>query len=182
MRARWHLPSYHAYKAVHIPATKAVLRRLQAFTGLLVAGLKPLLRPKPLLVLLAVAFVIATAFVFRDTAPLLTGQRPVELLRHAPQEGDSLLRYTVQIMASRDSGQAILLADSLRRQGYWSYVLGPRPNSSWYRVRLGAFHGRGVADSLAAELREQALIEAWYVANFDTTGTVFGSAVHVEEE
>lgn len=75
--------------------------------------------------------------------------------------------FTVQVMASKDSVQARQEVERLRGEGLWSYLLEPRPNSAWYRVRFGHFGGRATADSIAADLKERQLIDAWYVANFE---------------
>ncbi len=133
--------------------------------------------PKRTAVTLAAIAIGFLVLRFHGSASIPEGHGTGSGLVFAPQPGDTLLRYTVQVMASRDAVQATALADSLRIHGYWSYVLGPRPNSSWYRVRLGAFRDRAPADSLAQELKSQMLIDAWYVANFDTSGTVHGAAV-----
>lgn len=89
-------------------------------------------------------------------------------------EGDGDGGFTVQVMASKDSLQARRTTAALRETGVWAYLLGPRPNSSWYRVRFGRFERRAQADSVAGRLKEEQRIEAWYVANYEADGIIFG--------
>ena len=97
-------------------------------------------------------------------------------LKYYSDPADTLGRgYTIQVMASKDSAQARAEALRLRQAGYWVYLLGPRENSAWFRVRLGRFDGRSEADSVAAGLKERRVIDAWYVANHETARMVFGS-------
>jgi uncharacterized protein YjeT (DUF2065 family) len=96
---------------------------------------------------------------------------PGSLLHH---DGGRTGGFTFQVLASKDSLQARQVADALRGQGLWAYLLGPRPNSAWYRVRVGRFERRAEADSVAGRLKEEQRIEAWYVANFETEGIIHG--------
>ncbi len=75
--------------------------------------------------------------------------------------------FTIQVMASKDSSQARQEVSRLEAGGYWAYLLPPRPNSSWYRVRLGHFKRRAEADSAASGLKMNGIIKDSYVANYE---------------
>ncbi|MCB9474261.1 MAG: SPOR domain-containing protein [Candidatus Delongbacteria bacterium] len=84
-----------------------------------------------------------------------------------PDDAQNDKSYTVQVMATKDSLIALNEGKRLRRKGYWSYVLGPRENSQWYRVRMGWFGTRSEADSVAAALLADGIIRDRYTANFE---------------
>jgi hypothetical protein len=83
-------------------------------------------------------------------------------------EGDWPNGFTIQTMATRDSSLAAENCAELQALGFWSYYLVPREGRKWYRVRLGHFRLRADADSLASALKEAAVIEDYYLANFQT--------------
>jgi cell division protein FtsN len=76
--------------------------------------------------------------------------------KKAPAGGSGL--YYVQIAAFAEKAQAQALADKYIKQGYASFVAGPRPTDtkSWYRVRLGGFSSRDRAVALLNKLNLEA--------------------------
>ena len=80
--------------------------------------------------------------------------------------------FTVQVMATRDSTFAIREAIRLTQAGYYSYVMSPRINSTYFRVRTGLLAERTEADTLAQLLLRQQLISEFYVAPFDSSGLI----------
>ncbi len=84
--------------------------------------------------------------------------------------------FTVQVMATRDSSFAIREAARLTEAGYYSYVMSPRINSTYFRVRTGLLAERAEADTLAQQLLRQQLISEFYVAPFDSSGLILPGA------
>jgi cell division septation protein DedD len=76
--------------------------------------------------------------------------------KKAPSGGSGL--YYVQIAAFAEKAQAQALADKYKKQGYASFVSGPKPTDTktWYRVRLGGFSSRGPAVALLNKLNLEA--------------------------
>ena len=76
--------------------------------------------------------------------------------KNAPAGGSGL--YYVQIAAFAEKAQAQALADKYKKQGYASFVAGPRPTDTktWYRVRLGGFSSRDQAVALLNKLNTEA--------------------------
>ena len=76
--------------------------------------------------------------------------------KKAPSGGSGL--YYVQIAAFAEKAQAQTLADKYKKQGYASFVAGPKPTDTktWYRVRLGGFSSRGPAVALLNKLNLEA--------------------------
>jgi len=76
--------------------------------------------------------------------------------KKAPSGGSGL--YYVQIAAFAEKAQAQALADKYKKQGYASFVAGPKPTDTktWYRVRLGGFSSRGPAVALLNKLNLEA--------------------------
>jgi cell division septation protein DedD len=89
-------------------------------------------------------------------------------LKYAAASGN----YTIQVAAIKDSARAALTAGKLRRAGYYAYVLPPRTNSRYYRIRLGRFQGKTPADTLARHLVQKGVIREFYVAPWDSTRPV----------
>lgn len=116
----------------------------------------------PLAAILLVALVIALLPRERSA------ESPVENhgLKHQASKATTM-GFTIQVMASKDSSQARQEVDRLEQAGYWAYLLAPRPNSSWYRVRLGHFNRRAEADSVASGLKLNGIIKDSYVANYE---------------
>jgi hypothetical protein len=83
--------------------------------------------------------------------------------------------FTVQVMATRDSTFAIREATRLTEAGYYSYVMSPRVNSTYFRVRTGLLAHRAEADTLAQLLLREQLISEFYVAPFDSSGLIITS-------
>ena len=91
---------------------------------------------------------------------------PVSPLTYAPP-ANAAGGFTLQIMSSRDSVRTVRYVERLHADSLYAYVLAPRRNSSWLRVRLGWFAERAAADSVAGLLKGRGRIDEWYVANFD---------------
>lgn len=91
---------------------------------------------------------------------------PVSPLAYAPP-ANAAGGFTLQIMSSRDSVRTVRHVERLHADSLYAYVLAPRRNSSWLRVRLGWFAERAAADSVAGLLKGRGRIDEWYVANFD---------------
>ncbi len=129
------------------------------------------LRVKPLhlAILGSVAVAVLLAMVWKRQPPPPPPTPPLLPMDFAPP-GNVQAGFTLQIMSSRDSAATAAFVAELHADSIYAYTLPPRKNSTWYRVRLGWFAQRGEADSVAAELKEQRLIDEWYVANFDLTG------------
>lgn len=97
-------------------------------------------------------------------------ESPTWLPQDVPADGKA---YTIQVMASKDSLVALGEGRRLRRNGYWSYVLGPRENSIWFRVRLGWFPTRAEADSVAAALLSNGAIRDRYTTNYEDESMIW---------
>ncbi len=80
--------------------------------------------------------------------------------------------YTVQVMATRDSLYAIKEAKRLGDCGYFTYIMSPRVNSTYFRVRTGQLAMRAEADTLAQLLLRKKLITEFYVAPYDSNGII----------
>ncbi len=118
-----------------------------------------------ILLVLAVVRLLPTGQEPASTEAALSGN----LLRWTPPdpEPEGARAYTIQILASKDSLQAVSEARRLVDEGIFAFVQGPRENSRWYRVRVGWFDGRSLADSSAVRLQEQGLIQDRYTANYE---------------
>lgn len=84
--------------------------------------------------------------------------------------------FTVQVMATRDSSFAVTEAARLTGEGFLTYVLPPRVNSTYFRVRSGLLATRTEADTLAQVLLRSKLISEFYVAPFDSSGIILPRA------
>jgi hypothetical protein len=100
---------------------------------------------------------------------------PVSPLAYAPPAGIRA-GFTLQIMSSRDSTASVRYVERLHADSLYAYLLAPRRNSSWLRVRLGWFAERAAADSVGGLLKRRGRIDEWYVANFDAEGRLFETA------
>jgi cell division septation protein DedD len=73
--------------------------------------------------------------------------------------------WTVQVGASTDAVQAVVLARRLRAKGYDAYTSqGPIGGVTWYRVRVGRFSDKDSAKAMEGRLRREEQIEAAYVS------------------
>lgn len=73
--------------------------------------------------------------------------------------------WTVQVGATTDAVQAVVLARRLRSKGYDAYTTqGPIGGVTWYRVRVGRFGDRESAKAMETRLRRDEQIEAAYVS------------------
>jgi DedD protein len=82
-----------------------------------------------------------------------------------PRAAEAGTGWTVQVNATTDAVQAVMLARRLRAKGYDAYtVQGPIGGVNWYRVRVGRFTTREAAKAVETKLREQEKMEAAYVA------------------
>jgi hypothetical protein len=104
---------------------------------------------------------------------LLEGVGEDQAPTYLPQPTGDGRAYTVQVMATKDSLVALGEGRRLRRNGYWSYVLGPRENSVWYRVRMGWFASRAEADSVAAALLANGAIRDRYTTNYEDEAMIW---------
>lgn len=70
--------------------------------------------------------------------------------------------YVVQVLATRDEGQARRLRDRLAAKGFPAAISedtsGPDPN---WRVRLGRWRDRGPAEAMAARIKKDEGLEPW---------------------
>lgn len=108
-----------------------------------------------------------------DPGILLTGSDAEDAPTYLPRAGTDERAYTIQVMATKDSLVALGEGRRLRRDGYWSYVLGPRENSVWYRVRMGWFADRAEADSVAAALLANGAIRDRYTTNYEDDAMIW---------
>ena len=73
--------------------------------------------------------------------------------------------WTVQVSATNDAVQAVMLSRKLRSKGYDAYTTqGPIGGVTWYRVRVGRFADREAAKAMETRLRREEQLEAAYVA------------------
>jgi cell division protein FtsN len=73
--------------------------------------------------------------------------------------------WTVQVAATNDPVQAVVLARKLRAKGFDSYTTqGPIGGVTWYRVRVGRFADRESAKAMETRLRREEQLEAAYVS------------------
>lgn len=96
-------------------------------------------------------------------APTPEADRP---LIGASESGD----MAIQVMASRDSLVGSREVRRLIAAGYAAYLLPPRPNSRYYRIRVGRFTGKSIADSLARTMLADSLITEFYIAKYQSAG------------
>ncbi len=74
--------------------------------------------------------------------------------------------WTVQVNATTDAVQAVVLARKLRAKGYDAYtVQGPIGGVNWYRVRVGRYADKESAKAAEARLRREEQLEAAYVTS-----------------
>lgn len=66
-------------------------------------------------------------------------------------------RFTVQVAAVRDAGNAESLVNDLRKQGYAAYQVrvAVPGKGAWHRVRVGAYDNRAAADQMTKKLKAQ---------------------------
>ena len=64
-------------------------------------------------------------------------------------------RYTIQVAAVREAGNAERLVAQLRSKGYPAYQVrvDVPGKGAWYRIRVGAFENRAAADRMLAKLK-----------------------------
>ena len=89
------------------------------------------------------------------------GVTPTRIGSQPPATGG----WTVQVSATNDALQAVMLSRKLRSKGYDAYTTqGPIGGVIWYRVRVGRFADREAAKAMEARLRKEEQLEAAYVA------------------
>jgi cell division septation protein DedD len=72
--------------------------------------------------------------------------------------------WTVQVLASTDLLQAVILARQLRAKGYDAFTAEERLGQvTWYRVRVGHYDTQDGAKAAEQRLRRQEQLEAAYV-------------------
>jgi cell division septation protein DedD len=72
--------------------------------------------------------------------------------------------WTVQVLASTDLLQAVILARRLRAKGYDAYTAEEKLGQvTWYRVRVGHYDSQEGAKVMEQRLRRQEQLEAAYV-------------------
>ncbi len=85
---------------------------------------------------------------------------PARAVRETPAAG----AWTVQVTATNDPVQAVVLARRLRAKGYDAYTIqGPVRGVTWYRVRVGRFQDKASAKAVEARLRREEQLEAAFV-------------------
>ena len=102
----------------------------------------------------------ATVSVAPARTPAVGAERPVDL----PEAPGDVGKFTVQLGASQDQGEAAQLAARARSVGLQAYVAEARLPSKgvWYRVRVGAFADKDSAErfrrDVDRELRTSAVV------------------------
>jgi cell division septation protein DedD len=72
--------------------------------------------------------------------------------------------WTVQVLATTDLLQAVILARQLRAKGYDAYTAEEKLGQvTWYRVRVGRFDSQESAREMEQRLRRQDQLESAYV-------------------
>jgi cell division protein FtsN len=83
----------------------------------------------------------------------------------APSPGDAVRApgaYVVQVLVTRDEGQAHRLRDRLAAKGLPASVAGGDAEAApIFRVRVGRWRDRGPAEAVATRLREQEHLDTW---------------------
>jgi cell division septation protein DedD len=105
-------------------------------------------------------------------------QRPIEMARPhltpdtavtptaraaaSPQPGGKV--WTVQVNATTEAVQAVVLARRLRAKGYDAFtVQAPIAGVTWFRIRVGRFADREAAKAVELRLKREEGFEAAYV-------------------
>ncbi len=82
-----------------------------------------------------------------------------------PSPGDGVRTpgaYVVQVLVTRDEGQAHRLRDRLAAKGLPAAVVGGEADAApIFRVRVGRWRDRGPAETVATRLREQEHLDSW---------------------
>lgn len=77
-------------------------------------------------------------------------------------------RWTVQVSATTDPLQAVMLARKLRSKGYDAFtVQGPIGGLMWYRVRVGRYADKAAAQGAERRLKQEEGLEAAFVSASD---------------
>jgi len=74
-------------------------------------------------------------------------------------------RFRVQVASTRDLASARVLVDRLRKKGYAASIdttQGPEGQAQ-YKVRIGNFSERELAEKVAEKVREEEKVGAWIV-------------------
>jgi cell division septation protein DedD len=104
----------------------------------------------------------------RTPLPVTTTPRPTRKppatatarIAQPPQAG----AWTVQVLATTDLVQAVVLARQLRAKGYDAFTAEEKLGQvTWYRVRVGRFESSDDAKVMEQRLRRQEQLEAAYV-------------------
>jgi len=98
-----------------------------------------------------------------------TATRPPAATKTAvPASASGMGRWTVQVSATTDPLQAVMLARKLRSKGYDAYtVQGPIGGLMWYRVRVGRYQDKAAAAATERRLKQQEGMEAAFVSASD---------------
>jgi cell division septation protein DedD len=95
--------------------------------------------------------------------PVPTRKPPVTATVGEAKPGETG-KWTVQVLASTDLLQAVILARQLRAKGYDAYTVEQKVGKvTWYRVRVGHFDSQEGAKVVEQRLRRQEQLEAAYV-------------------
>lgn len=99
----------------------------------------------------------------RTATPLPTRRSPATATVRAAKPEETG-KWTVQVLASTDLLQAVILARQLRAKGYDAYTAEEKLGKvTWYRVRVGHFDSQEGARVVEQRLRRQEQLEAAYV-------------------
>ena len=77
-------------------------------------------------------------------------------------------RFTLQVAAYLKQHHAEKYASQLKAQGidaYWTETV--RRNKRWYQVRIAHFPDKAAARAYGQSLKQQGLIDDFYVANYE---------------
>jgi len=95
-------------------------------------------------------------------APVPAKQAPASMVKASSDAGE---RFRVQVASTRDLASARVLVDRLRKKGYAASIdttQGPEGQAQ-YKVRIGNFSERELAEKVAEKVREEEKVGAWIV-------------------
>ena len=94
--------------------------------------------------------------------PVPAKQAPASTVKASTDAGE---RFRVQVASTRDLASARVLVDRLRKKGYAASIdttQGPEGQAQ-YKVRIGNFSERELAEKVAEKVREEEKVGAWIV-------------------